>query len=174
MTSKQIFAIAGIVVLVLYVITLLALRFFSSASHALFATCLLATVAIPLLIWIYTWMFGKLTNRSTFADFHPRIRIKTSKLRVSEITASMRHMFPPDANFLFGDEYKKRAAMSTSTTERCGHRVRFPRLSALENINILRQTSSTWPAYSGSSTFGKAKPGTAYKRYLFYYIYEKI
>ena len=72
MTSKQIFAIAGIVVLVLlYVVTLLAAIFDSSASHALFATCLLATVAIPLLIWIYTWMFGKLTNRSTFADFHP-------------------------------------------------------------------------------------------------------
>ena len=71
MTSKQIFAIAGIVVLVLlYVVTLLAAIFDSSASHALFATCLLATVAIPLLIWIYTWMFGKLTNRSTFADFH--------------------------------------------------------------------------------------------------------
>ena len=65
MTSKQIFAIAGIVVLVLlYVVTLLAAIFDSSASHALFATCLLATVAIPLLIWIYTWMFGKLTNRS--------------------------------------------------------------------------------------------------------------
>ena len=72
MTSKQIFAIAGIVVLVLlYVVTLFAAIFDSSASHALFATCLLATVAIHLLIWIYTWMFGKLTNRSTFADFHP-------------------------------------------------------------------------------------------------------
>ena len=72
MTSKQIFAIIGIILLVLlYVVTLFAAIFDSSASHALFATCLLATVAIPLLIWIYTWMFGKLTNRSTFADFHP-------------------------------------------------------------------------------------------------------
>lgn len=72
MTSKQIFAIIGIIVLVLlYLVTLLAAIFDSSASHALFAACLLATVAIPLLIWIYTWMFGKLTNRSTFADFHP-------------------------------------------------------------------------------------------------------
>ena len=72
MTSKQIFAIIGIIVLVLlYVVTLFAAIFDSSASHALFATCLLATVAIPLLIWIYTWMFGKLTNHSTFTDFHP-------------------------------------------------------------------------------------------------------
>ena len=72
MTSKQIFAIIGIILLVLlYVVTLFAAIFDSSASHALFATCLLATVAIPLLIWIYAWMFRKLTNRSPFADFHP-------------------------------------------------------------------------------------------------------
>ncbi len=72
MPSKQIFSIIGIILLVLlYVVTLFAAIFDSSASHALFATCLLATVAIPLLIWIYTWMFGKLTNRSTIADFHP-------------------------------------------------------------------------------------------------------
>ena len=51
MTSKQIFAIIGIILLVLlYVVTLFAAIFDSSASHALFATCLLATVAIPLLI----------------------------------------------------------------------------------------------------------------------------
>ena len=80
MTSKQIFAIIGIIVLVLlYVVTLLAAIFDSSATHALFATCLLATVAIPLLIWIYTWMFGKLTNRSTFADFHPKEKENDNK-----------------------------------------------------------------------------------------------
>lgn len=80
MTSKQIFAISGIVVLVLlYLITLLAAIFDSSATHALFASCLLATVAVPLLIWIYTWMFGKLTNRSTFADFHPEDKEDSSK-----------------------------------------------------------------------------------------------
>ena len=48
MTSKQIFAIAGIVVLVLlYVITLLAAIFDSSASHALFATLSLIHISEP-------------------------------------------------------------------------------------------------------------------------------
>lgn len=80
MPSKQIFAIIGIILLVLlYVVTLFAAIFDSSASHALFATCLLATVAIPLLIWIYTWMFGKPTNRSTFADFHPEEKENENK-----------------------------------------------------------------------------------------------
>lgn len=77
MTSKQVFAIVGIVVLVLlYVVTLFAAIFDSSATHALFASCLLATMAVPLLIWIYTWMYGKLTNRSTFADFQPEDKNK--------------------------------------------------------------------------------------------------
>ena len=67
MTSKQIFAIIGIILLVLlYVVTLFAAIFDSSASHAL-------------LIWIYTWMFGKLTNRSTFADFHPEEKENENK-----------------------------------------------------------------------------------------------
>ena len=77
MTSKQIFAIAGIVVLVLlYVVTLLAAIFDSSASHALFATWVFFFFYFTVIILIYTWMFGKLTNRSTFADFHPEDKNK--------------------------------------------------------------------------------------------------
>ncbi len=68
-TSKQIVAITGIVLLVLlYVITLVVAFMDSSASGKLFALCLFATIAIPFLIWIYTWMYGKLTGKHTFAD----------------------------------------------------------------------------------------------------------
>lgn len=71
-TSKQIFAIAGIVILVLlYLVTLLAAFCDNSSSGTLFALCLFATIAIPVLIWIYTWMYGKLSNKSTFADVYP-------------------------------------------------------------------------------------------------------
>ena len=80
MTSKQIFAIIGIILLVLlYVVTLFAAIFDSSASHALFATCLLDFVYFTVIILIYTWMFGKLTNRSTFADFHPEEKENENK-----------------------------------------------------------------------------------------------
>lgn len=69
-TSKQIVAIIGIVLLVLmYLITLIVAVFDSSASGRLFWMCLFSTIAIPLLIWIYTWMYGKLTQKHTFADF---------------------------------------------------------------------------------------------------------
>lgn len=71
-TSKQVVAIVGIVLLVLlYLVTLFAAIFDNSASGSLFWMCLFATVAIPLLIWIYTWMYGKLKGRHTIADFNP-------------------------------------------------------------------------------------------------------
>lgn len=70
-TSKQIVAIVGVVLLILlYVITLFAAIFDSSASGRMFQACLFATVAIPLLIWIYTWMWGKFTGKSTIADLN--------------------------------------------------------------------------------------------------------
>lgn len=69
-TSKQVVAIIGIILLVLmYIVTLLAAIFDSSASGRLFWMCLFSTVAIPILIWIYTWMYGILTRKHTIADF---------------------------------------------------------------------------------------------------------
>ncbi len=68
-TSKQIAAIVGIVLLVLlYIVTLVAAFLDNSATGTLFMLCLSATIVIPILIWIYTWMYGKLTGRHTFAD----------------------------------------------------------------------------------------------------------
>lgn len=69
-TSKQVVAIIGIILLVLmYIMALIAAIVDSSASGRLFWSCLYATVVIPILIWIYTWMYGKLTRKHTFADF---------------------------------------------------------------------------------------------------------
>lgn len=71
MTSKQIVAITGIVLLVLlYVVTLITAFVDTSASGRLFAACLFGTIVIPLLVWIYTWMYGKLTGRRTIADLN--------------------------------------------------------------------------------------------------------
>ncbi len=68
-TSKQIVAIIGVVLLVLlYVVTLILAFVDTSASGRMFAISLFSTFAIPVLIWIYTWMYGKLTGKSTMAD----------------------------------------------------------------------------------------------------------
>ena len=70
MTAKRIAAILGIFILVaLYVVTLLVAIFDRSSSGQWFMICLIATVTVPLLIWIYTWMYGVLTNKHTIASF---------------------------------------------------------------------------------------------------------
>lgn len=71
-TSKQIVALTGVILLVLlYVAALAAALFDSSASGKLFQICLFATVAVPVLIWVYIWMYGKLTGKKTISDLHP-------------------------------------------------------------------------------------------------------
>lgn len=70
-TSKQIVALTGVVLLVLlYLITLVAAIADSSASADWFRLCLAATIVLPLLIWIYTWLYGRLTNQPTIGDPH--------------------------------------------------------------------------------------------------------
>ena len=68
-TSKQVAALAGVALLAaLYLITLLVAIFDPDTSGRLFQACLVATIAVPLLIWIYIWMYGKLTGKHTMAD----------------------------------------------------------------------------------------------------------
>ena len=68
-TSKQVVALGGVVLLVLlYIVTLVVAIVDNSDSGKWFMSCIFATVAIPLLIWIYTWMYGKLTGRHTITD----------------------------------------------------------------------------------------------------------
>lgn len=68
-TSKQVVALAGVILLIaMYLITLVVAIFDQDSSGRLFQACLVATVAIPLLIWIYIWMYGKLTGKHTMAD----------------------------------------------------------------------------------------------------------
>ena len=68
-TSKQVVAMVGVILLVLlYLITLFAALFDPSASGQLFMTSMLATMFIPIVIWVYTWVFGKVTGRHTIAD----------------------------------------------------------------------------------------------------------
>lgn len=69
MISKQVVALIGVILLVAtYLITLIVAIFDQDSSGRLFQACLVATVAIPLLIWVYIWMYGKLTGKHTMAD----------------------------------------------------------------------------------------------------------
>lgn len=69
MTSRQFVAIIGVILLVLlYVTTLVAAITDSSASAQWFRACLTGTFVIPLVIWIYSWMYGRLTGKKAPGD----------------------------------------------------------------------------------------------------------
>ena len=61
--KKQIAAIIGIVLLVLlYVLTLVFAVFDFEGSDIMFRACLLGTIVIPVLIWVYMYLYGKLVQ----------------------------------------------------------------------------------------------------------------
>lgn len=69
---KQIAAILCIILLVLlYVATLVISLLDFPGSDKLFGACILATIGLPILLWIYIWLFGKVTGRHTITNSEP-------------------------------------------------------------------------------------------------------
>lgn len=67
--ARQIGALICVVLLVLlYVATLIFAILDFEGSDQLFAACLMATVGLPILLWIYIWVYGKYTGKHTLAD----------------------------------------------------------------------------------------------------------
>ena len=65
-TSKQIIALSGVILLLLlYLITLIAAIADNSDSAIWFRISLFATLAIPVIIWLYAWMYARLTGKRT-------------------------------------------------------------------------------------------------------------
>ena len=61
---KQIAAIVCIVLLVLlYVITLVVSLLDFPGSDRMFAGGLVATIGLPILLWIFIWLYGKYTGK---------------------------------------------------------------------------------------------------------------
>lgn len=68
--KQRIAALTGVILLVLlYVVTLICAIFDFDGKGKLFSVCLYATIVIPLVTWGYIWIYGKLTNKKTIADF---------------------------------------------------------------------------------------------------------
>lgn len=67
--ARQIGALICVILLVLlYVATLIFAILDFEGSDRLFAACLMATVGLPILLWIYIWIYGKYTGKHTLAD----------------------------------------------------------------------------------------------------------
>lgn len=68
-TSKQVVAMVGVILLVLmYLVTLVMAFVDSSASGKYFALCLACTFIVPIIIWIYSWMYGRMTGKKVPGD----------------------------------------------------------------------------------------------------------
>ena len=66
---RRLAAVAGIVLLVLmYIAALMAAVLDTSESGRLFMLCIFGTVAIPVLVWLYSWIYCKITGRSAIGD----------------------------------------------------------------------------------------------------------
>lgn len=71
MTPKRIAALIAVILLVgLYIVTFFVALFAPAQGSNLFAVCLMATIAVPLLAWIYIWLYGQMTGKKTMADLN--------------------------------------------------------------------------------------------------------
>jgi len=90
-TPKQIIALVGVILLaLLYVTTFVLAIVDTSASGKLFMTSFVATAMLPLILWIYTWIFGKMTGKKTIADFHleEETTLEEETLEIDDVSES--------------------------------------------------------------------------------------
>lgn len=66
--SVRIAALFGVILLVaLYLLTLIFAIFDFDGKGQLFRACLFATIGVPILIWIYIWLYGVITGKKTMS-----------------------------------------------------------------------------------------------------------
>lgn len=67
--SKQIAAWVCIILLILlYLATFIIAVLDFPGSDVLFQSCLVADIGLPILLWLYIWLYGKIKDRHTIAS----------------------------------------------------------------------------------------------------------
>lgn len=67
-------ALIGVILLaMLFLATLITAIFNFDGEGKLFKAFLFATIAVPILIWIYIWLYGAITKKRTIASVFPEI-----------------------------------------------------------------------------------------------------
>lgn len=67
-------ALIGVILLaMLFVATLITAIFNFDGEGKLFKAFLFATIAVPILIWVYIWLYGVITKKRTMASVFPEI-----------------------------------------------------------------------------------------------------
>ncbi|MDD2971790.1 MAG: hypothetical protein PHE02_06635 [Lachnospiraceae bacterium] len=80
---KQISALIAVIILAgLYLATFLFAIIDSPNSGRMFQACLFATVAVPILLWVWIWLYGAVTQKDDIATIFPKDQ--TSQDQVSQ------------------------------------------------------------------------------------------
>ena len=66
--SQRIVAIIGVALLVIVIFALLLTAIFDPTG-VWFRACLVLAIALPILLWIYVWLYGILKQKKTIASF---------------------------------------------------------------------------------------------------------
>ena len=66
--SQRIVALVGVVLLAIVIIALLLTAIFDPTG-VWFRACLVLAIALPILLWIYVWLYGMLKQKKTMASF---------------------------------------------------------------------------------------------------------
>lgn len=67
---KRIGALLGIILLVGSIIATLIMAILGyTFENPLFMGLIIADICLPILLWVYIWLFGKLTGKHTIASF---------------------------------------------------------------------------------------------------------
>ena len=69
-TKQRIAAIIGLVLTFALLIGLVLSALFDQSGR-LFQAFLFASIGVPILYWIYIWLYGRMTGKKTIADFRP-------------------------------------------------------------------------------------------------------
>ncbi len=70
MKAKRIAALIGVILLVLMYLTTLISAIISkgSTTKTLFSISLVLTVTVPIVLWLFIWMVGRMTGKRTIAS----------------------------------------------------------------------------------------------------------
>lgn len=91
-TPKQIAALLCVILLIcLYLFTFIVACLDFPYADKLFPLCLMVTIGLPILLWIYIWLYGVITEKHTIASadlLHSDSRTGT-RLPLSETASSV-------------------------------------------------------------------------------------
>lgn len=99
---KQIAAIICLILILLsYIASFIVSLTDSSKSGELFQACLIATVFLPILCWIYIWLYGQVKQKHTIADLDIlQTKEQTNNLECEspDINANTENEMKPEVN----------------------------------------------------------------------------